>query len=48
MEAGRRKRLVGYRSTELAAAYLADRFALQLHGEFASLNFPQDATSPVV
>ena len=42
-EDGVRHRRVSYHATELAAARAADDFARELHGEFASLNFPPGA-----
>ena len=38
-----RHRRVSYHATEIAAARAADDFARELHGEFASLNFPPGA-----
>ena len=40
---GVRHRRISYHPTEIAAARAADDFARELHGEFASLNFPPGA-----
>jgi hypothetical protein len=40
------KRIIKYATSEIEAAYLYDQLAIEHHGQFAQLNFPNQSTKP--